>query len=566
MSKVKGLKKVASFIAAFVLVAGLLPVGSLTAHGEEEGTPSNPMLHFTMRIRWGNVIGDPENSEETNFDGSVSVSENARVSLQRTLLFEEHNENADKITSEKDPVSWNSLIYGHWDGVKVTISSPANDNVTITTTQGSITKTAQEFYDLGEEYVEDVGEGREIVVDVYPAKKNPVYFLKVFWGKVDRTGYAGKRCSPDTEGTVRCHLPVLNADGSFKIDSAGTIKLIKPLRFEWTDKIDSKTDSEIKWTSRIYGGVDGILVRLKLNADELDRSDTVTLNFTNAQENFPRSYSIVDLYHDKYTEDNIKEGYGVVLQVWRRPNRTLIRVKDKPTVYMVEDDVKRPIPSPEVLASQGMTFDDVEIVDQEEADTYADGDPLNYADGTIVQEEGRPEVYVIENGEKKHIEDPQAFVALGYKWSNIVKVKPGILTLYRNSSPLRANSIHPEGALIRVAGSPTVYVIRGGRKVPISSIKLFNAYRFDWNKVLVVSRAQANRYKIGRPLKYPDGSLIRDRHGRVYKIDQGKRRWVRSINDFRKAGYKESEVIDVDDSEVNALDEGIDIVTDDITE
>lgn len=182
MLKIRSVKKLLSIIMVFAFVVSLVPA-NVPSSGATETTvsPENPMLHFVMQARWGNVIGEPENTDETNFDGSVSVSENARVSLQRTLLFEEHNATADKITSEKDPVSWKSLVYNHWDGVKVTVSSPATDNVTVTTAQGNVVKTAQELYDLTDQYVENLGDGREIVIDVYPAQKNPSYFLKVFW-------------------------------------------------------------------------------------------------------------------------------------------------------------------------------------------------------------------------------------------------------------------------------------------------------------------------------------------------------------------------------------------------
>ncbi|MCK4592831.1 hypothetical protein KAT63_05365, partial [Candidatus Parcubacteria bacterium] len=253
-------------------------------------------------------------------------------------------------------------------------------------------------------------------------------------------------------------------------------------------------------------------------------------------------------------------------QVWRRPNRSIIRIKNKPTVYVIEDGVKQPIPSEEVLASQGMTFDDVELVDQDEADTYSDGDPINYIDGTIVQEEGTPEVYVIENGEKKHIKDPNSFVGLGYSWNNIVKVKRGVLGLFRKGVDLKANSIHPEGALIRVAGNPKVYVIEGGRRVPISDIQLFNARRYDWGKVLVVNENQAKKFAIGTSLVYPDGSLLRAGNGNVYRINQGRKQWVRSADDFRKAGYKAEKVLNVDDSILESFKDGLDIVADDIVE
>lgn len=564
--KIKSSKRLVSITSLITLVAGFALTGIAPVKSSDV-SPDNPMLHFTMKVRWGNVIDDPVYMEETNFDGSISVSSDARISLQRKLLFDWHNNTADRITSRKDPVSWNSLIYGHWDGVMVTVSSPANDEVTIATSQGDLTMTAQEFYDLSESYTQSVGDNEmEIVVDVYPAGENPNYFLKIYWGKVDRTNYLIKRCTPGTEGTAKCHIPLINANGSFKIDSGGTLQLAKTLRFEGRDLITGQTDTEISWNSDLYGGVDGILINLKLNSVELDDSDTVTLNFTNG--GWTKSFSIIDLYHDKLTGVVVTEdGYGVVLQVWQGPNRSLIRIRNKPTVYMLEDGVKRPVPSPEVLESQGLTFDDVEVVEQEEADTYADANPVNYADGTIVQEDGKPEVYVVADGEKKHITDPTAFAALGYNWNNIVKVKPGVLGLFHLRSAMKSNSVHPEGALIREEGTNTVYLIEGGKKKPISSLNIFNARRLNWNKVLVINKAQMNKFQSGANLQYPDGALVRDPAGKVYRMNQGKKQWIRSGNDFAGAGYKAENIIDVTDAtEINdlaATEEGNDIVADD---
>ncbi|MEA2098438.1 MAG: hypothetical protein U9P70_05195 [Patescibacteria group bacterium] len=237
-----------------------------------ETSPTNKMLHFIVNVRWGNVIGDQEATQITakTFDGSVSVSSSARVSLERTLLFERHNTDdsevlacevsesyvADKITKRKDPVSWNSLIYGHWDGVKVLVSSPASDLVTITTAEGNIEMSAEDLYNLSEPYIEDVGDGNEIVVNVYPIK-DPKYFLKVLWGRTTRADYAIRSeeagelevssigTSSDvnavianssfrkTIGNITWH----NASGSFQINGGGKIKLVKPLRFERNDKI-----------------------------------------------------------------------------------------------------------------------------------------------------------------------------------------------------------------------------------------------------------------------------------------------------------------------------------------
>ena len=610
MRKNKIMKRGVVFGVVFSLLVGMVPTANLiavTALDSEDNSeisegsatsPTNQMLHFVMDVRWGDVINDATNFEETNFDGSVNVSSSARVSLERMLLFERHNATADKITKRKDPVSWNSLTYGHWDGVKVLVSSPAGDSVTIKTTQGDVTMTAQELYDLSEPKVEDVGEGREIVIKVYPIK-NPKYFLKVIWGKTSRADYkirskeagdveisaATTTADSSPNAVIANNRRITNgiawhdASGNFQINSGGTLRFVKALRFEGKDRITlPNSDSKIEWISHVAQGVDGILMRLNLDADSLDNSDTVTLNFTKVKnsdstEGRSKDFGIIDLYHDRKTVETVKNGYGAILQVWKKPNRSLIRVKGADEVYMVEDGVKQWIPSKEVLESQGLSFDDVEDVEQEEADTYGDAEEVCYADGTLVKEHDEnnpgayPEIYVIADGEKKHIEDENSFLALGYNWNNVVKVKHGALGFYRLRSAMKTNSVHPEGALIREKETNTVYLIEGGKKKPISTEKIFNACNLDWGKVLVINNTQMNKFQLGANLQYPDGALV-EVAGKVYKMDHGEKRWIRSGDDLTGAGYNANDIISVTDAsevaDLAATVEGNDIVADDI--
>ncbi|MCK4591876.1 hypothetical protein KAT63_00380, partial [Candidatus Parcubacteria bacterium] len=214
MIKLKYLKKLFAFVLIFIFIVSLVPIKTFNAIATEsdntlvntttedstgddllgdtldddsdvitEDLDESAMVHFTMRVRWGNVIEESLDIEEENFDGEISVSGNARVSLERTLLFEKHSNIADDIISKKNPVLWKSLIYSHWDGVLVTVSSPSNENVTISAGNESITKSAKEFYDSSEPIIVDEDEdGKEIVIKTYPASKHPSIFLKVFWG------------------------------------------------------------------------------------------------------------------------------------------------------------------------------------------------------------------------------------------------------------------------------------------------------------------------------------------------------------------------------------------------
>lgn len=557
------MKKTIIFSLIFVLTFSLVP-------GISFGQTDNEMLHFVATVKWGNVQGPVEDDSETNFDGSITVSSNAKVSLIRTLLFEEHNNNADKITSENDPVSWNSLIYNHWDAVRVLISSPAGDSVTVNTNQGSITKTARELYNIyetGTPIVQDVGNGKEIWIKTHPVK-NRQFMLGILWGATERTNYVNNlvktiRCRIKGEGTETCVSSKKDFSGYFKIDSGGTLKFIRTIRFESKqgDEITNKTSSRIDWNSYIYGGVEGILVKLNLDKN-LDDDDTVTIAFTSDDVDWQKSFKITELYHNRVTKESIIEGYGLIMKAWRRPNRTLVRVRNTAGVYMIEDDMKRPIPSPEVFNSNGFDWSDIEEIDEEELNDYAEGDVLGYPDGTLIQGSG-PAVYVVSEGEKRPFVSPRAFNGLGYKWGLIKKVSDGHLNLYEEGDAITENSSHPNGALIRVIGTPGVYRIEGGERKPIATPAIFNANKWGWNYILEVQAQHMNRFQLGEVVGYPDGSLLSAPDGKVYKIDKGERRWIRSADDFNNAGFNWAKITPVTNVDVNVFEEGEDIVGDD---
>ena len=538
-----------------------------------ETVAAGDMLHFAMDVKWGNVRGQASSTREADFDGSINVSTSTgRVSLIRTLLFDNHNDSADKIISEKNPVSWNSLIYSHWDGVRVLVSASALDSVLVSIAGIGINKTAKDFYESSQPIVQDMGDGREVVIKTYPAK-NRHYFLKIFWGKVDKDAD-----SSDSN---------INFSGSFNIDSGGKLKLIKTFRFETAmkclrvgylkedleavkicrdsssrDKILTHSKSEVSWQSYILGGEDGILVRLNLDKN-VDANDTVTLKFNELD--FDKTYSVLDLYHNRLTQESISslgEGYGVILEVWRKPAHNLIRAKGKSTVYFIEDETARPIPSAAVFKANGFKWEDVEELSEEEVVSYPEGDALLYPDGSLIKGSSST-VYVVSEGKKKGFMSAKVFEGLGYKWGLIKNISDGELALYEIDDPLNENSDYPEGSLIRVEGTPTVWQIENGKKRPIPALSVFYAHKFDWQNVVVTDSTHGNKFSQGSELEYPDGSLISGPDGKVYNIDNGKKRWIRSALDFIKAGYNWDDIVTVSARDLSKYGSGNNIAGND---
>ena len=230
---------------------------------------------------------------------------------------------------------------------------------------------------------------------------------------------------------------------------------------------------------------------------------------------------------------------------------------------MMENGLRRHIPNPQVFADQGLDWGEVEEVEADEVEILPESDPLSYSEGTLVQGTGS-EVYAISNNQKRHITNPQVFANLQYNWKNIAKVTNAELSLYSTGASITATSDHPDNTLVRVANQPTVYVVEGDKLKPVTSPQAFESNNFRWDRIKTITAAAKNKYKIGNAVALGDGALVRDPSDKVYRIDQGKKRLVRTADDFIKAGFDWSKVTNISASEAVNLAEGEDIVSDDV--
>jgi hypothetical protein len=116
------------------------------------------------------------------------------------------------------------------------------------------------------------------------------------------------------------------------------------------------------------------------------------------------------------------------------PQGALLQDKKTGGVFYVEDGIKYPVWSKDVLAINYNKKYKTIKVSSEELDKYitaANG--LKIRDGILVKSPSDPKVYVISNGERRWIANESTFNQLGYDWKDIMDVSDKVL------------SLHPEG-------------------------------------------------------------------------------------------------------------------------
>ena len=184
-------------------------------------------------------------------------------------------------------------------------------------------------------------------------------------------------------------------------------------------------------------------------------------------------------------------------------------------------------------------------------------DVKTYADGSLLRASDSEKVYLIENGKKRWITSPAAFVLNKHKWNDIILVTSKELKLYENGKDIIVSGLKKDGSLIKGAENK-VYLIKNGKKRWITTAEAFVSSGYDWNNIITVFNEELNLYPDGENIYVgiKDGNLARGTGNEVYLIENGKKRWITTAEAFVSNGYDWGNIITVSEEELGAYEEG----------
>lgn len=169
---------------------------------------------------------------------------------------------------------------------------------------------------------------------------------------------------------------------------------------------------------------------------------------------------------------------------------------------------------------------------------------ISLAEGSLVRTAGSQKVYVIVKDKKRWLPSPTAFNSYpGYKWKDIKIIDSAVLGQY------------PRVKHIKLANDSKVYYItEGGLKRHMPTSEAFLSYGNKWEDVAEVNQTELNAY--------PDSLLIRTiGDDKVYKIENGQKRWIKTAEVFNRLGYDWSKIAPVNQTELTAYFSGGPIVS-----
>lgn len=128
--------------------------------------------------------------------------------------------------------------------------------------------------------------------------------------------------------------------------------------------------------------------------------------------------------------------------------------------------------------------------------------------------------------------------------------------------PKTSQAALSEGTLIKGL-SNKVYVIENGLKRWIKTAKIFNKLSYSWANIRAVSETLLNNTPPGKDItssyKYPEGTLLRGDGPPVYLIEKGKRHWIPNPQIFTAKKFKWQNIIQIPDKILNRIKKDQDI-------
>jgi len=154
---------------------------------------------------------------------------------------------------------------------------------------------------------------------------------------------------------------------------------------------------------------------------------------------------------------------------------------------------------------------------------------------TLYRMEGSPRVYVIKNKKRHWVQTPKEFNDAGYNWGKVKVVSAETLEEYPDDGETSTTE------LLRAVGNHKVYKIENGKKHWIKTAIEFNASGYKWKDIKDVSPEDLASYQneVSSGLLRATGSY------KVYKIENGKKRWIKTAREFNAAGLRWENVEDV---------------------
>lgn len=237
------------------------------------------------------------------------------------------------------------------------------------------------------------------------------------------------------------------------------------------------------------------------------------------------------------------ENFWKLWQQWFEqvyPSGTLLRNVETGDVYLIQEGKKRHIQSVTALISR---FDPKYIIDTSAAELsrYDMGAPISLPNYAILREEST--YYLLDYDTLRPFKDKKTFEQFGYHPDEVIEITGDDLDGYKIGNMITGGDVDPFGRLIHVDAIDATYYIKNGVYHDIWD-KQIAALAFPKLSITNGTLSDIEGLTHGDPILFPDGSLIGiEGSNKIYTIENGKKRHIANEDVFTGLGYKWENIV-----------------------
>lgn len=203
------------------------------------------------------------------------------------------------------------------------------------------------------------------------------------------------------------------------------------------------------------------------------------------------------------------------------PDGALLQVKGKSTIYLIQNGEKRPFISAAAFLSR-YNYKQVITVPADHLFVYDTGLSIKYANYSLLQAPNKG-IYLLVDDVKRPIISMAAFRNAGFLKEEVIKASWDDLNIYPNGENITTENIYPSGRLLQDKKSGGIYYIKDGLRYKILSRHIFRS-QFGKRKPTPTNQAEIDKYPVSGYVGFKDGELVTTKETKiVYFISQGYR-------------------------------------------
>ncbi len=224
------------------------------------------------------------------------------------------------------------------------------------------------------------------------------------------------------------------------------------------------------------------------------------------------------------------------------PDGSLIKTANSPDVYLIQDGEKRKFTSLTALATR---FNPKLIltVPESELSRYAEGKNISLPNYSIVFDGST--YYLLDYDFKHRFASAETVRQIGYNPDEIINVEPGDLNSYIQGNIIESNTTSPLGRIIEVRESKNQYFVEAGVMHPLFDPALIKI-NFPHLSLEKVSSGEFSSLGLtfGDPILPKDGTVLGVKgYNEIYVMEKGKKRHIASEAVFNGLGYSWSNIV-----------------------